>query len=109
MNKTMIMNILTPLIASAATYLASKVPLLDQATWNTMISSIAVAGVTATLAYINREQSLKDTVGHMAKTSVVTDAASANALPNNPDVVAVTPGIVAEIKKAQLATPQVPS
>lgn len=100
MNKTMVMNMLTPVIATLATLLASKVPLLDQATWNTLISSIAVAGVTAALAYINREQGLKDTVGHMDNTTVVTTAASANALPNNPDVVAVTPEIVAAIKKA---------
>jgi hypothetical protein len=100
MNKTMVMNILTPLIASLATWLASKVPLLDQATWNTLISTIAVTAVTAALAYINRPIALKDTVGNMDKTTVVTDAASAAALPNNKDVVAVTPGIVAEIKKA---------
>ena len=34
MNKTMIMNVITPLIGVAATWLAAKVPLLDQATWN---------------------------------------------------------------------------
>ena len=104
MNKTMLMNILTPLIASVATYLASKVPLFDQATWNTVISGIAVAGVTSALAYVNRSQALKDTVGHMAKTTVVTDAASAAALPNNPDVVAATPEIVAAVKRAQVAS-----
>lgn len=100
MNKTMVMNILTPLIASLATYLASKVPLLDQATWNATISSVAVAGVTGVLAYINRPLALKDTVGHMEKTTVVTDAASAAALPNNPDVVATTPAIAAAVKQA---------
>jgi hypothetical protein len=101
MNKTMIMNVLTPLIGTAAAFLASKVPLLDQATWNTLISSVAISGVTAVLAYVNREQALKDTVGHMAKTSVITDAASANALPNNPDVVAATPAIVAAVNAAK--------
>lgn len=101
MNKTMIMNVLTPLIGTLATWLASKVPLLDQGTWNTLISSIAVAGVTAALAYINRPIALKDTVGAMDHTTVVTDAASANALPNNKDVVAVTPAIAAAVKDAQ--------
>jgi hypothetical protein len=48
-------------------------------------------------------QSLKDTVGKMDKTTVITDLASANALPNNPYVVAATPEIVAAIKKAPLS------
>jgi hypothetical protein len=100
MNKTMVMNILTPLIASLATYLASKVPLLDQATWNTLISTVAVSGVTAALAYINRPLALKDTVGNMDFTKVVTDKKSADALPKNDSVVASTPGIEAEIRKA---------
>ncbi len=90
MNKTQIMNILTPLIASLATYLASKVPLLDQTTWNMLISSAAVAGVTAVLAYINRPLALKDTVGNMAATTVVTDKASADAMTSNPSVVSNT-------------------
>lgn len=90
MNKTQIMNILTPLIATFATYLTSKVPLLDQATWNTLISSAALAGVTAVLAYINRPLALKDTVGGMSGTTVVTDKASADALPANSSVVSNT-------------------
>lgn len=100
MNKTMILNVITPLIATLATWLASKVPLLDQATWNSLITSIAVAGVTAALAYFNRPLALKDTVGKMDKTKVITDVASANALPNNPDVIASTPEITEAIKKA---------
>lgn len=98
MNKTQVMNILTPLIASFATYLASKVPLLDSATWNMLISSVAVAAVTGVLAYINRPLALKDTVGGMPGTTVVTDKATADALPANKDVVASTPAIVAAVK-----------
>lgn len=101
MNMTMVKTIATPLIAALATYLASKVPLLDQATWNTLISTIAVSATTAALAYFNRQQALKDTVGRMKSTTVVTDAASANALPDNKDVVAVTPAISDAIKKSQ--------
>lgn len=100
MNKTQIINMITPLIAGAAAWLASKFPLLDQATWNSLITSIAIAGVTTALAYFNRPLALKDTVGNMDKTTVVTDAASANALPDNKDVVAVTPEIATAIKKA---------
>lgn len=84
------MNILTPLFASLATYLASKVPLLDQATWNMLITSVGVAGGTAVLAYINRPLALKDTVGSMPNTTVVTDKASADALPANASVVSNT-------------------
>jgi hypothetical protein len=101
MNKTMIMNILTPLIATVATWLASKVPLLDQATWNTLISTVALSCVTAALAYINRPLALKDTVGGMDHTTVVTDKASADALPKNNDVVAVTPAIAAAVNAAK--------
>jgi hypothetical protein len=101
MNQTMIKNILTPLAAALATYLASKVPLLDQATWNTLISTVAVSGVTAALAYINRPLALKDTVGSMDHTTVVTDKASADALPKNSDVIAVTPAISAAVKAAK--------
>lgn len=90
MNKTMILNILTPLIGASATWLASKFPLLDQATWDGLITTIATAAVTAALAYINRPLALKNTVGNMDHTTVVTDAASAAALPNNPSVVSNT-------------------
>lgn len=90
MNKTQVMTILTPLLGALATYLASKVPLLDQATWNTIITSLAVAGVTVALGYLNRSLALKDTVGDMAQTTVVTDKASADALPKNDSVVSNT-------------------
>lgn len=46
-------------------------------------------------------QSLMDTVGKLPSTTVVTSKASADALPDNKDVVAVTPEIVAAIKKVQ--------
>lgn len=90
MNKTQVMNILTPLIGTLATWLASKVPMLDQATWNTLVTSVALGGITAALAYINRPLALKDTVGNMLNTTVVTDKASADALPANSSVVSNT-------------------
>lgn len=101
MNKTMIMNIVTPLVGALATYLAAKVPLLDQATWNNLITSIAISGVTAALAYINRPLALKDTVGNMLNTTVVTDKASADALPKNDAVIATTPAITAAVNAAK--------
>lgn len=45
-------------------------------------------------------QALKDTVGDMDRTTVVTTPESADALPNNPGVIAATPAIVAAIKAA---------
>lgn len=101
MNKTMIMNIVTPLVGALATWLAHQVPLLDQATWNMLITSIAVSGVTAALAYINRPLALKDTVGDMPNTTVVTDKASADALPKNDSVISATPAIVAAVNAAK--------
>lgn len=101
MNVTQVMSMITPLIVSAAAWLATQVPLLDQATWNMLITAIAVAVVTAVLGYLNRSLALKDTVGHMAQTTVVTDPVSANALPKNPDVMAVTPKIAAAINEAK--------
>jgi hypothetical protein len=101
MNKTMIMNVVTPLVGLLADYLAKKVPLLDQATWDTLISTIAVSVVTGVLAYINRPLALKDTVGKLDKTTVVTDEDSAKALKNNPDVVATTPAITAAVNAAK--------
>lgn len=46
------------------------------------------------------QQSMKNAVGHMDQTTVVTTRASANALPNNEAVIAATPEIIAAIKKA---------
>ncbi len=100
MNQTQIMNIITPVIAVIATWLASKVPLLDQTTWNTLISTVASAAVIGVLTYINRPIALKDTVGKLPGTTVVTTTEDAKALPNNPDVVASTPAIVAAVKAA---------
>ena len=44
-------------------------------------------------------QAMKDAVGNMKNTTVVTDKASADALPENKSVIAITPEIVAAIKK----------
>lgn len=101
MNKTQIMNIITPLIATLAGVLATRFPLLDQATWNMLITAVALASVTAVLTFVNRGQALKDTVGHLPLTTVVTDKASADALPKNPDVIAATPEIVKAVNEAK--------
>lgn len=87
MNKTQIQTVLAPIIGVLATWLAAKVPLLDPATWNTLISAIAVAGVTAFIAFITRQKPLTNTVGNFAGTQVVAPPEIANALPANASVV----------------------
>lgn len=102
MNKTQLQTTLAPIIAVLAGALAAKGWLgLDAAGWSTIIGSVIALGAILWPAIVTRRQSLKDTVGNMPNTAVVTDAASADALPNNKDVVAATPEIVAAIKKAQ--------
>lgn len=99
MNKTQLQTTAAPLIAVAAGYAASHGWLgLDGSAWGTVLTALGAAGVVLWPAIVTRAQSLKDTVGKLKNTTVVTDAASANALPDNKDVVAVTPAITAAIK-----------
>lgn len=99
MNKTQIQNIITPIIGVIAVWLAAKVPLLDQATWNTLITTVAMAVVSIVLGVINRPTSLMDTVASQPGTTVVTTQANATAIPN-PDVIAVTPEIARAVHNA---------
>lgn len=101
-NQTQIQTTLAPIVAVIAGALAAKGFLgIDTAGWTTIIFSALAVGAIVWPAIATRAQSLKDTVGGMPQTTVVTDAASAAALPDNKDVVAATPEIVAAIKKAQ--------
>ena len=102
MNKTQLQTTVAPLIGVAAGYLAGAHVLnLSAGDWTTILGALVMAGTVLWPALVTRAQSLKDTVGKMPATTVVTDAASANALPDNKDVVAVTPEIATAIKKAQ--------
>lgn len=102
MNKTQIQTTAASLVGVAAGYAAGHGWLgLGVADWTTIIGSAVAAGAILWPAVVTRAQSLKDTVGGLKGTTVVTDAASANALPNNKDVVAATPEIIAAIKKEQ--------
>jgi hypothetical protein len=101
MNKTQLQTTAASLVGVAAGYAAGHNWLgLGVGDWTTIIGAIVAAGSVLWPALVTRAQSLKDTVGRMDKTTVVTDAASAAALPDNKDVVAVTPEIAAAIKKA---------
>lgn len=101
MNKTQIQTTLAPLVAAIAGFLAGKgVFGLDAGTWATIIGGVLMFGATVWGAIATRSTALKDTTAGLPNTTVVTDKASADALPNNPDVVAATPAIVDAIKKA---------
>jgi hypothetical protein len=101
-NGTQIKNILTPLFGLLATFLATKLNFLgmDQAAWNTLVSSIGFGVVTIILGFFNKTINLMDTVGAQPGTTVVTTPQNAAALPANPDVIAATPQITAAVKNA---------
>jgi hypothetical protein len=105
MNKTQLQTSTAALVGVAAGLAAAHGWLgLDTAAWTTVISSLVAAGAVVAPAIVTRAKALKDTVGKMPKTTVVTDKASADALPDNPDVIAATPEIVAAIKKVSDTT-----
>src|SRR5208282_200613 len=100
MNKTQLQTTAASLVGVAAGYAAGHGWLgLSIGDWTTVLTAVVASGAVLWPALVTRAQSLKDTVGHMDKTTVVTDPASAAALPNNKDVIAVTPEIAAAIKK----------
>lgn len=74
---------------------------LGLADWTTLLGAIAAVGAILWPVIQTRAQKLKDQVGKMPATTVVTDKASADALPNNPDVIAVTPQIAAAVQAAK--------
>lgn len=102
MNKTQMQTSSASLVGVVAGYLAGHGTFgLSVGDWTVVLGGfMSVASVVWPLIAA-RATSLKDTVGGLPKTTVITDAASAAALPNNPDVVASTPEIVSAIKKAQ--------
>lgn len=101
MNKTQLQTTIAPLIAAIAGFLAGKgIFGFDAQTWISILGGVGALAATIWGGVAARSQALKDTTGGLANTTVVTDAASAAALPNNPDVVAATPEIVNAINKA---------
>lgn len=90
MNDTQIKVIVTPIIGALATWLASKWPLLDQQTWNTLVSSLVFSAVAAYLASVTTKKPLANSVGSYDDTKVVTDKATADSLPDNASVISNT-------------------
>jgi hypothetical protein len=100
-NKTQLQTTAATLVGVGAGYLAGKGYLgLSLTDWTTILTAVVTVGTIAWPVLVTRAQSLKDTVGKLPKTTVVTDAASAAALPNNNDVIAATPALIDAIKKA---------
>jgi hypothetical protein len=100
MNKTQALTTTATFVGVAAGYAAGHGWLgLSVDDWTTVFGGIVAAGAVVVPAIVTRAKSLKDTVGKMPLTTVVTDKATADALPNNPDVIAATPAIVAAIKQ----------
>jgi len=90
------------LIALVAGYAAGHGWLgLSLSDWTSLVTLIVGAGAILWPVLQTRAQKLKDSVGKLPATTVITDKASADALPNNKDVVAVTPAIVAAVKAAK--------
>lgn len=87
MNKTQLQTVLAPLIGALATYLATKFPLLDPPTWNSLVGGVVLAAVAAFLGSVTKKASLADVLGNMPGTTVVTDKKTADALPANNSVV----------------------
>ncbi len=101
-NKTQVQTTAATLVGIAAGYAAGHGWLgLSTGDWTTIITAALLFGSAAWPVVVTRAKSLKDTVGGMKNTTVVTDKATADALPNNPDVVAVTPQIVAAVKASK--------
>jgi hypothetical protein len=95
MNKTQLQTTVAPLIGIAAGYLAGSGALgLSAGDWGTVLTGLVGVGAILWPAFVTRMQSLKDTVGKSGAI-VVTAPASAEALPNNPNV--VTPAQAAPV------------
>lgn len=101
MNKTQLQTTAASLVGVAAGYAAGHGWLgLGVGDWTTIIGSLVAVSAIVWPVIVTRAQSLKDTVGKLPSTTVITDKASADALPNNKYVIAVTPAISDAIKKA---------
>lgn len=101
MNKTQLQTSTAALVGVAAGFAAAHGWLgLGVGDWTTILGGLAAAGAVVAPAIVTRAKALKDTVGKMPSTTVVTDKATADALPDNPDVIAATPAIVAAIKQS---------
>ena len=103
MNDTMIKNIMTPIIGFIVAWLAKKFPVIDPATWDTLVNAFVTGVVAVVLGFFNRTTNLMNTVGNQLGTTVVTTPANAAATSSR-DVIAATPQIVNAVKNAETKT-----
>lgn len=102
MNNTQVQTSSAALIALVAGFAAGHGWLgLSLSDWTTLVTAFAGAGAILWPVLQTRALKLKDQVGKMPATTVVTDKASADALPDNKDVIAATPKITAAVKAEQ--------
>lgn len=100
MNKTQLSATGAGLVGVAAGYLAGRNALgLGLDAWTQILTYVVAAGAVVAPAVVTRLKSLKDTVGKSGAV-VVTDKATADALPANPNVIAATPAITAVVGPA---------
>lgn len=88
MNKVQVQTMLAPLVAAASAWLAAQFPLLDPATWNALVSGVAMAVAMGAIAFITKRVNLANTIAPKnGNTTIITDSNTANALPANDRVV----------------------
>lgn len=97
----MLKNVLTPIVALLAAWLAQKLPFIDAATWSNWINGFFAVITTGVLAYFNRPSNIIDAAGKQSGTTVITTPEIANALPANPDVIAATPQVAEAVSVAK--------
>lgn len=93
-NSTQAITTTSALVGVLAGYAAGQHWLgLDAGAWTTVIGGAVAVGAVVVPAVMTRLQSLKNTVGNSGA-KVITSPASADALPNNPNVIAATPAVI---------------
>ena len=102
MNQTQTQTSMAALVGVLAGYAAGHGWLgLSLTDWTTLITALATVGAVIWPLVAARAKALKDTVGKMPATTVITDRATALSLHDNPDVIAATPQIAVAIATAK--------
>jgi hypothetical protein len=91
MNQTQFQTTVAPLVAAVAGFLAGKgVFGFDVGTWITVLGGVGTIGAAVWGGLAARKTALASTLGNYHDTTVVTDKATADALPTNSSVVSNT-------------------
>ena len=89
MNKAQLTTILAPIVGFVAAWLARKIPFIDAATWAGWIDAVITGAVMAFMGWMTNKAGVAGAAASYADTKVVTDPATAAAVPNA-DVVSNT-------------------